>query len=137
MIGGQFETFDGRARSGISRLNADGFVDTGYVVASGAESSGMMFAPGVYCLDIDQSGRAVLGGCFSSVDGVARRCLPRLNTDGSLDTTFDPGSGITGADFGQDIINCLVINSDGKIVVGGHFEQYDDQDRKGIARVIG
>jgi uncharacterized delta-60 repeat protein len=137
VIGGQFETVNGRATSGIARLNSDGSVDTDFVVGSGTESSGLMFPPGVYCLLIDQSGRAVVGGCFSTVDGVPRRCLTRLNTDGSLDSTFDPGSGTTGADFGQDIVNCLGIDSEGNIFVGGYFEQYDNQDRRGIARVVG
>ena len=39
-------------------------------------------------------GRLVIGGDFSTVDGVGRNGLARLNADGSLDTSFDPVTGV-------------------------------------------
>jgi len=35
----------------------------------------------------------LIGGYFSSVNGVTRSRVARLNADGSLDTGFNPGSG--------------------------------------------
>ena len=38
-------------------------------------------------------GRVVIGGAFTSADGIARNNIARLMTDGSLDTSFNPGPG--------------------------------------------
>lgn len=35
--------------------------------------------------------RLVITGVFNTYGGVARNGIARLNTNGSLDTTFDPG----------------------------------------------
>jgi uncharacterized delta-60 repeat protein len=42
---------------------------------------------------VDSStGKIVIGGDFTSVNGTNRNCIARLNADGSLDLGFDPGS---------------------------------------------
>ncbi|HEX2617688.1 MAG TPA: hypothetical protein VHL57_09105, partial [Flavobacteriales bacterium] len=58
--------------------------------------------------------------------------IARLNADGSLDTTFDPGTGVGGD--GSDV-KALVLQADGKIVVGGFFENIDGTPRANIARL--
>jgi hypothetical protein len=58
---------------------------------------------------------------------VARNRIARLNADGSLDGTFDPG---TGAD---DSVYALTLHDDGTVFLGGRFTQVNGQP--GTARL--
>ena len=46
---------------------------------------------------VQPDGRIIIGGEFTHVDGVALNHIARLNADGTLDATFDPGAGFDGA----------------------------------------
>jgi hypothetical protein len=74
----------------------------------------------------------VIGGKFKSISGVNRSHIARLNTDGSLDLSFDPG---TGADVYW--ISSLAIQNDGKILAGGDFSAINGVPRDYIARLNG
>ncbi|MDQ3130409.1 MAG: hypothetical protein M3Q99_06565, partial [Acidobacteriota bacterium] len=58
------------------------------------------------------NGKILIGGEFPFVNGVARNSLARLNSDGSLDTTFVPYFTT------NQIINAVAVQADGKILVG-------------------
>ncbi len=64
-------------------------------------------------------GKVILVGPFTEVNGVPRNGIARLNANGTLDATFDPGTGFDGA------VTCMVLRPDGHIVVGGLFEEYN------------
>ncbi|TDU70775.1 putative delta-60 repeat protein [Prosthecobacter fusiformis] len=68
----------------------------------------------VYAVAVQADGKVLIGGNFSSVLGVPRNHIARLNNDGTLDATFDPKAG-------GGIISCLTVQEDGKILVGGSF----------------
>ena|GEM_PF-1511822 len=109
LIGGSFTTVGGAARSRIARLNSDGSLDTSF--NPGANDTVRAFA-------LQKDGKIVVAGSFTMLGGggtgtVQRRSIARLNEDGSLDTSFDPGA--------DNTINAVVIQADGKIVVGGDF----------------
>jgi uncharacterized delta-60 repeat protein len=87
------------ARGSVARLNADGTMDAGFNSEIGftdfykyAETPqwNATNSRSVHALAVGPDGRLVLGGNFSSYDGIARTNLARLNSDGSLDTTFEP-----------------------------------------------
>ena len=67
----------------------------------------------VYATAVQPDGKVVLGGYFSSVLGVPRQNIARLNADGSLDLGFDPRT--------DDVVRCVAVQPDGKIVLGGNF----------------
>ncbi len=69
---------------------------------------------------IDKIGRIVVGG-FS---GTSKFTVVRYHFDGSLDVSFAAGgiATIKFNDDGIDTLNALVIQSDGKIVVGGDVQ---------------
>ena len=56
------------------------------------------------------NGRVVIGGSFKNVNGVLSPYIARLNTDGSLDGTFNPGAGP------NSTVYSLALQSDGKIL---------------------
>jgi len=86
LIGGFFTHVNGQSRAGLARLNSGGALDLSF---SPSVSGG---APAVYTLALQGDGRILVGGSFTSVSGTARTNIARLNTDGSLDTSFKPAS---------------------------------------------
>lgn len=57
--------------------------------------------------------------------------VARLNTDGTLDPSFDPGVGSNLSVTG------IITKSDGKIIVYGFFTTFNGADRPGIAQLNG
>src|SRR4030095_16281079 len=70
---------------GPAPTNAGG-VDAAFYSGTGPNDS-------VYAAVVQPDGKIIIGGLFSLVDDVARSRIARLNADGSLDLSFDPGSG--------------------------------------------
>ena len=62
---------------------------------------------------VQPDGKILIGGDFTTVGGVARNRIARLNPDGTLDTAFNPNAN-------SNIIS-IALQSDGKILVGGSF----------------
>ncbi|MEN9576923.1 MAG: hypothetical protein RL514_4778, partial [Verrucomicrobiota bacterium] len=125
VLGGSFYTVNGVNHHGIARLNADGSVDvSGNWASNGARTDGS-----VYAVVIQPDGRIVIGGTFSQVNGVARNRLARLNEDGTLDTTFNPGVGPDNAVYG------LALQGDGKLLVAGQFNRYGGAVHNPVARL--
>jgi uncharacterized delta-60 repeat protein len=91
VIGGEFTSVNGAGRSNLARLNADGTLDTSFNPGIGGGLS-----PGVFALAIQSDGRILIGGRFSTVNGVGRNNIARLNANGTLDGSFNPGTGISG-----------------------------------------
>ncbi len=67
----------------------------------------------VHALAVQPDGKTIIAGMFSSVLGVPRNNIARLNADGSLDSGFDPNS--------NGIVTCVALQTDGKVLLGGHF----------------
>jgi uncharacterized delta-60 repeat protein len=81
----------------------------------------------VYATALQPDGKIVLGGGFTSLGGVTRHYLARLNADGSLDPNFDPN--VSGT------VHCLYVQADGKILVGGLFIAVGGISRHFLARL--
>ena len=122
LIGGGFTTVWGASRNRIARLNPDGSIDSTFNLGTGADND-------VYSLVLQADGKVLVAGGFVSMNHVLRNKLARLNANGSVDTTFNPG---TGAD---DLVYSLVLQSDGKVLVGGAFTTINAVSRNGIARL--
>lgn len=84
-------------------------------------------SPSVWAMTSLPDGRVVLGGRFQSSHGVSRKNIVRVNKDGTVDTTFNPGTGFDGE------VRSLALRSDGKIVAGGNFKTYNGKPAFGIA----
>jgi uncharacterized delta-60 repeat protein len=77
------------------------------------------------CIQAD--GKIVIGGIFTSIGGVTRNRIARFNSDGSLDTGFDPNA--------NGNINTIRQQSDGKLIVGGSFTTIGGGSRQNLARL--
>lgn len=80
-------------------------------------SGGGFPSPLAYVFDseIQSDGKIVVGGSFSSYDGTSTDRVARLNSNGTLDTSFMPASS-------SGVVYSLEIQPDGKILVGGTFD---------------
>ncbi|MES2838338.1 MAG: T9SS type A sorting domain-containing protein [Bacteroidota bacterium] len=123
IIGGVFTTYNGIARNGIARLNTNGTLDLTFDPGTGANNS-------VEAIQIQGDGKIIIGGGFTSYNGVPRKNIARLNSDGTLDTNFDTSVGA------NDVVYSAEIQSDGKIIIGGFFTSYDNVTRNCIARIL-
>jgi uncharacterized delta-60 repeat protein len=124
IIAGDFNSFNGVPRKHIARLNSNGTLDTTFNPLASANSS-------ITTLFLQPDGKVVIGGNFTSFNGVPRNYIARLNTEGSLDTTFNPGTGTNWS------TSKLSYQSDGKILVGGNFSSYNGTARNCLARIWG
>jgi uncharacterized delta-60 repeat protein len=115
LVGGAFTTLGGSGgvpqvtRNYIGRLNADGSVDTSF--NPGANSY-------VWSIALQPDGKILVGGDFTTIGGggtgsTSRAHLARLNSDGSVDTAFNPGANAT--------VFVIFPRPDGSIMVGGSF----------------
>ena len=84
-----------------------------------------MSLPSVWAMKEDGAGRILIGGGFVRSHGVVRPNVARLMSDGSLDESFDPGTGPDG------VVRALDIRPDGRIVLGGAFDNYNGQSTPG------
>jgi uncharacterized delta-60 repeat protein len=129
LLAGPFTYVNGTRRKGVARLNADGTLDAMFNPGTGVETG--MFDRGAYCVGVQQDGKVLVGGDFFSFNGVPRRSIVRLNTDGSLDPTFDTGLGPQGSVF------ALALQSDGRVLLGGGFAHFNYLKRGPVARLLG
>ncbi len=93
----------------LIRLNADGSIDPSFTLL--AINSGR----GIEGLALQTDGKILIGGDFFSVGGVERRVVARLNSDGTLDTSFSIGLPATHSGRAE----AIAIQPDGKVIAGG------------------
>lgn len=123
LVGGYFTEYNGQTQNRISRLNSDGSLDTTF-------DSGTGFNSYVIAINQQSDGKILVGGSFSSYKGQTQNRITRLNSDGSLDTSFNTGTG-----FNISWVHTIALQSDGKIIAGGSFTQYNGQAHNRIIRL--
>jgi uncharacterized delta-60 repeat protein len=83
---------------------------------------------------VQSDGKVLVGGNFSVVGSPTafenRAAFARLNADGSLDTSFANLEINSGGE-----VRAIVVQSDGKILIGGSFTIVLGQSRKSVARL--
>lgn len=130
LIAGDFPTYNGVKRASIARLYADGSLDETFDPGAGAK-------PGDPILDlvVQPDGTLLLVGSFTSFNGKALHNLARLNPDGTLDTSFDPGAGTAGGPI-NGLLQSVALDADGKILIGGWFDRVDGVRCANLARLL-
>ena len=126
LVGGEFTMLGGQSRNYIGRLNADGTLDTGFNPGAGVNSP---YCP-VYSLAVQADGKILVGGAFTTLGGQSRNGIGRLNADGTVDASFNPGAGGS-----YPYVLCLAVQADGKILVGGGFTTLGGQPCNYLGRL--
>jgi uncharacterized delta-60 repeat protein len=103
-IGG-FTTVGGVRKNGVVRLNSDGSLDLSFDVGAGTSNANV--------IAFQSDGKILIGGIFPDFGGAPNsQYVVRLNTDGSLDSTFVKGTNVSST-------YSLAVQPDGKILMGG------------------
>ncbi len=123
VVVGNFTSYNSNAIQNIVRLNTDGSIDTSFHCNVGLNGVG-------YSLALQQDGKILVGGMFTNYNGDYSPRLTRINTDGSPDLTF-----LSGAAFSNGVVNEIIIQPDGKILVAGDFLSYDNHSSPHLVRI--
>jgi len=120
-VGGQYVV-------GLLKLDTNGVPDTGFKPALAGESG----LPDARSIAIEPDGKIIVGGWFTSVNGIAATNIARLMPDGSTDPSFSANATSINT-YSQ--INAVVRQPDGKILIGGRFDFVNGIARTNIARL--
>ena len=109
-------------RNRIVRLNLDGSLDDSFEIGSGANGT-------IFAIALQADGKILIGGEFEEFNNIQRVRIARMNTNGSVDSSFAGGSGF------NDTVLALAVQTDGKIVAGGDFDMVRANPLNRIARL--
>ena len=129
LIGGNLDYYTTRKLNsnvnGVTRLNADGTIDPSFnPYGSGANGT-------VYALAFQPDGKILMSGGFTNYNGSVVKRLVRLNTDGTLDNSFNFNK--AGAD--STIYAMALLPGNNKFLIGGDFSSYNNTGKNRIARI--
>lgn len=121
LIGGLFTSYNGTSRVGIARITTGGTLNTSFI--SYFTTAGFPSFLAVYSIDVFTSGtyinKIAVGGGFQLYSGQSRNNIVVLNPDGTLYTSFNPGTGFGGRVFELKCYN------DGRILCCGEITSYN------------
>jgi uncharacterized delta-60 repeat protein len=124
VVVGNFISYNAVTSNRIARLNYDGTLDTAFTTAIGTGFNGFVSA-----IEIQSDRKMVVGGYFTSFNGISSNYITRINPDGTRDTNFT-----INANSLNSLVTDVKIQPDGKIVVGGYFTQHGDVSSTSITR---
>ena len=107
---------------GLRRLLADGTADQGFFPDG--------FDYTLYCVALQGNGKVLVGGSFTRNDaGMRLGGIARLKPNGEVDSTFNTGRGF------DEKVSVIIVQPDGKLLVGGSFTNFNGTPRRYIARL--
>jgi uncharacterized delta-60 repeat protein len=112
-----------RANEGNSESVAPAFVDPAFNPILGSANAQWLISR------VQPDGKILAAGLVNVVNGTNRNSLARFNADGTMDTTFNTGSGANNIIYGIDL------QPDGKILVSGAFTTFNGVTVGRIARL--
>ncbi len=127
IVSGSFTDFNGNTVGKIVRLNSDGTYD-------GTFNSGTGFDDTVSYVIEQLDGKLITGGRFTQFNGSdVPDGLIRLNSDGSIDSTFNSGGYGLGPDItpggsNNSIKGMILLDNNDIIVAGGYWDTYNGTD---------
>lgn len=112
LVGGNFTAYNGTGVGRLVRLNEDGSMDESF-------QNNLAFNLRVDEILVQNDGKLLVCGFFTSYAGSSRMKLARLHPDGSLDQDFNHNINSPSS------IRGMAIQEDGKIVIGGMFSHHN------------
>ncbi len=107
----------------IARFNSNGSLDTTFQPQQNFPDDS------VFKVIVQSDGKLLICGAFNRVGTTTRGRIARLNSDGSLDTSFNPLGGA------NNLIYDMGVQSDGKIVIVGIFTNVNGTNKQFLARL--
>jgi uncharacterized delta-60 repeat protein len=113
----------------IARLHPDGTLDSSYHYDLVNHEGKKTVNSSISAAQLLPDDKLLIVGNFTTYDGAPAGRIARLNTDGSLDQSFNPGSGA------DQLIRTMVVQPDGKILCAGDFARFNGVKAAGIVRL--
>jgi uncharacterized delta-60 repeat protein len=127
LVGGHFTHYDDVESPYLAKIDSDGVIDG--VFAANILGLGISLSDSVSAIAVDDSGKILIGGGFT-------KSIIRLNSNGSLDSSFDSGDGFTGGFAMENGVFAILPLSSGKILVGHSGTYYDGSScNRGLVRL--
>ncbi|MDG2122280.1 MAG: choice-of-anchor K domain-containing protein, partial [Verrucomicrobiales bacterium] len=122
VVGGNFTTYGTHGANNLVRLKPGGEYDAEFDTRVGADGV-------INDLAVQPDGKVVVVGDFRKYDGRGRKRVARVDVDGSRDNGFNVGKGANKAVYTVSLFD------DGKIFIGGEFNNFNKKMRKGVATI--
>lgn len=132
LVGGMFNNYMGSTVPRFMRVTASGRLDPSFNTG-GSGPNGY-----VYKIVVQPDGRILLAGTFTMYNGSPRRGVARLHADGTLDPSFDVGTGASLSSPSQTLpanIQALGLTASGQVLVGGMFSRFNGFASKYLVRL--
>lgn len=124
IVAGDFTYYGYKKTTRIARLNQDGSLDDSFKITGGPNAK-------VNSIKIQPDGKILVAGEFSKFNEKYVMKLVRLNSDGSIDTSFT----VSTANSIVYSIYSVKIQTDNKIIIAGDFYQFNNVRADYIARL--
>jgi uncharacterized delta-60 repeat protein len=145
VIAGWFLSVAGQPRAMLARLNRNGSLDAGFDPGAGFGESFFGW-PDLVTVAVQSDGKILVGGFFDSYQGATHHSLVRLMPDGSVDGSFDLGTGFLSSGYVSwpDLtfypnypgrVSGLALQPDGKVLVVGDYVYVNGVFAPGIVRL--
>jgi hypothetical protein len=125
IVAGGFSSYNGTNCKGAIRINTDATIDNTWSYPTVVGFSG----GSVYDSIVQASGKVILVGDFTSYSGYECNRIVRLNTDGTIDSTFNSGTGLDG------LVRVIKQDSSGFLYLGGDFTRYNGDDANSFVKL--
>lgn len=122
--GGLYASVNGIPVGPLARILPNGQPDASFYVGTGPNNR-------VNAYVTNPDGSVIIGGAFTSVDGMPRKGIARLLPNGALDADFDPLTGVGG----NVTVSALAMDAQGRLLVGGSFYA-ENTGWTGLARFL-
>lgn len=126
LVAGGITVFNGQPRALLVRLNANGTLDPSFTFSSALGDYRQLTA-----LAVQPDGKILVASGLGFT-ALSSGGLVRLNADGSPDPTFNIGTGIATA---GSIARVVLVQADGKILLGGSFAAFNGQPAINLVRL--
>lgn len=123
----------------LARYHSDGTLDTSFGTGGTVTTDFATYADGIHSLAIQSDGKIVAAGYATKSNSNSDFALARYHSNGALDSSFGSGGKVTtdlgtSKKIGQDSIQGIVLQSNGKIVVAGSSALAGAQSTFALAR---
>ncbi|MEQ9658408.1 T9SS type A sorting domain-containing protein [Fulvivirga sp.] len=128
VISGQFSAVEDTPADFLVKLNSDGSPD--YTFIDNIEFSSV--DSWAYAIEEDNAGNILIGGNFSTFNGINTGSLIKLSASGILENTFNDQ--IKANNLGRSI-NDIIVLSDDKLLIAGGIDNPNLPDKSSIIRL--